>query len=79
VLHVCVPSVAASGRNSVVLWNPRLWWKYEFSLSLPEESLPVVRQTAKRTAQKELILWPLTHGLCPVRAHKPVRRSMASG
>ena len=42
------------GRDTieVVFWNPRLWWKGEFSRSLPEESLPVVRQAAKRTAQE---------------------------
>lgn len=36
----------------VVFWNPRLWWKDEFSRSLPEESLPLVRHTAKHTAQE---------------------------
>ncbi|MFL5615415.1 MAG: hypothetical protein ACJ796_17230 [Gemmatimonadaceae bacterium] len=45
--------ISVKGRDTleVVFWNPRLWWKDDFSRSLPEESLPVVRQAAKRTAQ----------------------------
>lgn len=44
--------ISVKGRDTieVVFWNPGLWWQYEFSRSLPEESLPVVRQTAKQTA-----------------------------
>jgi hypothetical protein len=38
----------------VVFWNPRLWWKDALSPSLPEETLPVVRQMAKRTGEE---LW----------------------
>ena len=46
--------ITVKGRDTieVVFWNPRLWWKDEFSQSLPEESLPVVRQTAKLTARE---------------------------
>jgi len=38
----------------VVFWNPSVWWKDEFSPSVPEETLPVVRQMAKRTGEE---LW----------------------
>jgi len=44
------------GRDTieVVFWNPRLWWNDEFSQRLPEKTLPVVRQMAKRTGEE---LW----------------------
>lgn len=44
------------GRDTmeVVFWNPSVWWNDEFSRSLPEETLPVVRQMAKRTGEE---LW----------------------
>jgi hypothetical protein len=48
--------INVKGRDTieVVFWNPRLWWKDELSPSLPEETLPVVRQMAKRTGEE---LW----------------------
>src|SRR5690242_2164180 len=44
------------GRDTIEVgfWNPSVWWKDEFSRSLPEETLPVVRQMAKRTGEE---LW----------------------
>jgi hypothetical protein len=46
--------ISVKGRDTieVVFFNPRLWRKDEFSPSLPPESLPVVSQTAKRTAKE---------------------------
>jgi len=44
------------GRDTIEVgfWNPSVWWKDEFSRSLPQETLPVVRQMAKRTGE---VLW----------------------
>ena len=44
------------GRDTIEVgfWNPSVWWNDEFSQSLPENTLPVVRQMAKRTGEE---LW----------------------
>lgn len=44
--------IRLTGRDTidVVFWNPRFWWKDESLKSVPEESLPVVRQAAKQVA-----------------------------
>jgi hypothetical protein len=44
------------GRDTIEVgfWNPRVWWNDQLSPRLPEETLPVVRQIAKRTGEE---LW----------------------
>lgn len=41
------------GRDTVdvLFWNPTFWWS-DNSKNVPEESLPIVRQTAKRAAER---------------------------
>ena len=48
--------INVKGRDTIEVgfWNPRLWWNDELSPSLPAETLPVVRQMAKRTGE---VLW----------------------
>ena len=46
--------ITLTGRDTldVRFWNPSYWWKGDSLKSVPEASLPVVRQAAKRTAEE---------------------------
>jgi hypothetical protein len=74
--------VKFTGRDTidVVFWNPTFWWKDDSLRNVPEESLPLVRQVAKRAAEGLWTRYGRDAGVNMVRVRfTRVRRVLEAG